>query len=164
MGAVELSLCRRGGHSLRADDQSARIRPHANLLDDFADLVDRFAVPPRPRPPLVPIDRPQFALCVGPLIPDRHAMFVEITHVRVATQKPEQLVNNGLEMQLFCGERGETVAEGKPRLGAENGISARAGAIRLELAFIEDKAEQVEVLNHLREEITREEQSWQEEE
>ena len=38
----------------------------------------------------------------------------------------------------------EAVLQRKPRLRAEHGIRARAGAIGFELALVQDKAEQIE--------------------
>ena len=51
-------------------------------------------------------------------------------------------------MDFFRGDQRKTVPQRKPRLGAEHGISAGAGAVGLELAMFEDVPEQIEVLNH----------------
>ena len=45
--------------------------------------------------------RAEIAVLVGPLIPDRDAVFLEIGDVRVAGQKPQQLVDDRFQMQLF---------------------------------------------------------------
>ena len=51
-------------------------------------------------------------------------------------------------MQFLGCECGEIFAQIKPHLRAENGKRARARAVGLELAVIEDVPEQIEVLNH----------------
>ena len=56
-------------------------------------------------------------------------MLVQITNVGVAAQKPEQLVNDRLEMQLLRCQQRKTFTQIEPRLRAENGDRSRAGAI-----------------------------------
>ena len=54
-----------------------------------------------------------------------------------------------LSVQLLGGEQRETVrANRKPRLRAEHGKRAGAGAVGLELAVFQDVPQQIEVLNH----------------
>ena len=50
-----------------------------------------------PVAPLRAIDAAQVAVLVRPFVPDRHAVVVETFDVRVAAQKPEQFVDDGLE-------------------------------------------------------------------
>jgi hypothetical protein len=57
-------------------------------------------------------------------------------------------------MQLLRRKRGEILAQIEPRLRAENGKRARARAVGLELAVIEDVPEQIEVLNHREKNLT----------
>jgi hypothetical protein len=45
-----------------------------------------------PGAPLPAVDRAELAALVGPLVPDRHAVLVQIAHVGVALQEPQQLV------------------------------------------------------------------------
>ena len=52
-------------------------------------------------------------------------------------------------MELFCGEKRKPLAEIKSLLGTEKGIGASAGAVRLEAALIEDKAEEAMILLHV---------------
>src|SRR4051794_13301147 len=88
------------GHVPGAHDQSPRIGLRANLFDHFANLIDRFARPPGPRPPLAAIDGPQLALSVGPFVPNRYAMLVEITDISFAAEEPQEFVDDRLEMHL----------------------------------------------------------------
>jgi hypothetical protein len=75
-------------------------------------------------------------------------MLVEPFDVRVAAQKPEQLVNDGLGVDLFRGEQRKTSRKSEPDLRAKHGIRAGARAVGLELAVFEDVPQQIEVLNH----------------
>ena len=61
-----------------------------------------FAVPIAP---LRAINAAEISFFVRPLIPNRDAVFVEIFDVRVAAQEPEQLVNDRLDVQLFCRQQ-----------------------------------------------------------
>lgn len=56
-------------------------------------------------------------------------------------------------MQFFGRENWKTVPQIKPRLCAEHGIGARAGAVGLELAVFEHVPQQIEVLSHRRENL-----------
>jgi hypothetical protein len=50
-------------------------------------------------------------------------VLIEITNIRVAAQKPKQLVNDGFDVQLFRREQREPWslrAQIKPRLRAED--------------------------------------------
>ena len=80
----------------------------------------RAAVGRAPVAPLRAVDAAQVAVLVRPLVPDRHAVFVEIFDVRVAAQKPEQLVNDGLGVQLFRGEQRETIRAADTAICAPN--------------------------------------------
>src|SRR5208283_5099293 len=91
---------------------------------------------------------------VRPFVPDGHAMLVEPFDVRVAAQKPEQLVNDGLGVNLLRGEQRKRFAQRTTDLRAENGKRARARAVGLELAMFVDVAQQIEVWNHRGENLT----------
>ncbi len=104
--------------------QPPALRIRFDLCDQIIDLVHSRAVCPAPIAPLCAINTTELAVFIGPFIPDRHAVLVEITSVGVAAQEPEQLINDGFDVQLFCGEQREprpVLAQIKPRLRAENG-------------------------------------------
>ena len=101
--------------------------------------------------PLFSINWAEFTgFFVRPFIPDGHAVLLQPAHIRLTAQEPEQFIDYGFEVQLFCRQRGKTLAQIKPRLRAEHGECARAGAVSLELAVFEDVPQQIEVLNHRR--------------
>ena len=58
------------------DDDPARVRVRLDLSDDFAYLINVFPVGRRPRPPLNPVNRTQFAVLIGPLVPDADIVLV----------------------------------------------------------------------------------------
>ena len=60
-----------------------------------------------------------------------------------------ELVNDGLEMKLLCGEQWKTFSQINSRLRAEDRESASAGAIVALLPVIENKMEKFVILTHL---------------
>ena len=132
----------------RADDVPARVGVPLKLCDDLVNLVHAAAVGRAPVAPLRAIDAAEVAVGVGPFVPDGHAALLQPLYVRLAAQEPEQFVEDGLEMKLLRGEGGETRAQVEARLRAEDGVGPGAGAVGLELAFVEDVLEQVEIWLH----------------
>src|SRR3990172_7199164 len=118
------------------------------LLDHLGDLVDSLPAGGLPGAPLGAVDRAQLALLVGPLVPDAHAALLQVAYVGIAVQDPEQLVNDGLNVQLLGGEQGVAGLQVVARLVAEDGQGACAGAVLFAKAVIEDMSEQVQVLLH----------------
>ncbi len=123
----------------RADDVPAGIGAFLDLLDDAVDLVDGAAVGRAPVAPLRAVHAAEVAIGVGPLVPDGHAAFLQPLHVRLTAQEPEQLVEDALHVQLLRREQREGIAQREPRLRAEDGVGAGAGAIGLVLALVEDE-------------------------
>src|SRR6267378_3599354 len=77
-----------------ADYQPARIGIRFNLINYLADLIYRASIRTLPRSPLRPIHRPEFTILAGPFVPDVNVVFLEISDVGLASQEPEQLVDN----------------------------------------------------------------------
>jgi hypothetical protein len=132
----------------RADDVPPAVGIFFDLRDRVVNLVERTAVGGAPVRPLRAIDAAQISVRVRPFVPDRHAVIIEPFDIRVAAQKPEQLVNDGFRVDFFRGEQRKRIAQRTADLRAENGKRARARAVGLELAVLEDVPEQIEVLNH----------------
>ena len=76
------------------DDMPPRMRIAEEAVDQEPDLVDSPAFRSRPGAPLLAVNRAEFALRVLPLVPDRHAVFLEIAGVRFPAEKPQQLVDD----------------------------------------------------------------------
>src|SRR5215470_16850692 len=130
------------------DDQPARIGIAADFIDHIGDLIDAAAVRRRPRAPLVAVDRTEIAVLVGPFIPDAHAVLVEIFDIGIAAQEPEQLVDDGFDVQLLGGEKGKATPKVEAHLMAEDRARADAGAVALFDALAEHAFHQVEILAH----------------
>ena len=104
----------------RVHDQAPALRIFFDLRDDIVDLIDAHAILAAPIAPLRAVNAPEVAMFIRPLVPNRHAVLVEITNVGVAAQEPEQLVDDRFEMQLLCREQRKIFAQIKPRLRAED--------------------------------------------
>src|SRR4030095_1328003 len=109
-----------------ADDQPPRIGIRFDLLENLSHLVDLSAVGSGPRAPLLAVDRPQLAVFISPLVPDRNAAFLEVADVRLAAQEPEQLVNDRPRVQLLRSYERKTLPQVESHLIAKD--AQRAGA------------------------------------
>src|SRR3954451_11161242 len=112
----------------------------------LGDLVYLPAFRRAPVAPLVAVDRPELSHRVGPLVPDRHASLLQPLHIGVAAQEPQQLVDDGFEMQLFRRQQREGGLEPEAQLPAEHRQRAGPGAVALARAVGKHFGEQVEIL------------------
>src|SRR5690554_3232947 len=71
------------------DDQAPGVGFGANLVDDFADLVDNAAVVALPAAPLFTVDGAQVAVFEGPFVPDADFAFRQPGVVGGAFQEPQ---------------------------------------------------------------------------
>src|SRR5262249_40034940 len=101
------------------DDEAARIRIAPDRFDDARHLVDGPTVRPRPRTPLPAVHRPEVAMFIGPFVPDRHPMIVEILDIGIAGEEPEQLVDDRLEVELLGRRQRKAQAEVESHLFPE---------------------------------------------
>ena len=151
---LEEAVAGRQGHEVKlagipgADHEASAGGVVLDLFDDLFDLVDAAAFGRFPVGPLGAVDAAEVAVFVGPFIPDADFVFVEVSGVGVAFEKPEQLVDNGAQVQFLGRQAGEAFAQVEARLGSEDGIGAGAGAVAAELAVVEYVLEQVEILLH----------------
>ena len=130
------------------DDEAAAVRIFLNVLDNSGDLIDDGAVRAAPGAPLRAIDAAEVAVFIGPFIPDGDLVFLEGADVCIALEEPKEFVDDGAEVEFFCGEEGEGVAEVEAFLRAENRKCAGAGAVGFWSAGFEDEAEEAMVLLH----------------
>jgi len=156
VGDVELkeAVARRQGHLVdlpgvpRADQVAARVGVVFERVDHRGDLVDVAAVGRGEGPPLAAVDRAQFAVGVGPGVPDFDAVLLQVGDVGVALEKPQQLVDDRFEVQFFGGQHREAGSEVVADLPAEERAGAGAGAVALGRAVVEDVLQEVEVGPH----------------
>jgi hypothetical protein len=83
-----------------------------------------------------PIDRTEIAVRVGPLVPDRHAAFAKIANVGIAAQEPQQLADDGAQMQALGRQHWKAPAEIEAHLMAEEAASPGARAIGFHCAAV----------------------------
>ncbi len=119
------------GHVPGADDDAPRIGIVADGLDRLANLVDKAAVVVGPRAPLVAVDMPQVAVGIGPLVPDADAVLLEILHIGIPAQEPEQFVDNRLEVELLGRQQREAVVQTEAHLVPEDAGRARSRPVFL---------------------------------
>src|SRR5437764_11988594 len=101
-----------------------------------------------PASPLVSVNRSKVAVRVGPLVPDRHAVRVQRANVRFTPQKPQQLVDDRLCVDLLRSQQWKAAAEIAAHLIAENRQRPRPRAIVLALTAIADVTEEIEIGLH----------------
>lgn len=140
---LKQAMARRQRHAIDvgripgADDEAARIRVAPDGIDDIADLIDDAAVGRGPRAPLPAVDRPEFALGVGPFVPDRHAMVTQVFDVGVAGQKPQKFVDDRLEVQLLGRQKRKSLCEVEAHLMTKNRSCPSSSAIRSIDTFVD---------------------------
>ena len=137
------------GHVPCAHNDAARIGIVLDVVDRLRNLVDEAAVVARPRAPLVAVDVAQAAVGVGPFVPYAHAVLLQVGHISVAAQEPQQFVDYRFEMELFCGEQWESVGEVESHLVAEHASGSGSGAVGFLHSLGEDVLQKVEILLHM---------------
>ena len=151
VGHVELEEGVAGGqvhvlevaHVPCVDDDAPAVGVVPDGVDDLLYLVYVASLVVGPRAPLVAVDVSEVAIRVGPLVPDAHAVVLQVLDIGVAIEEPEQLVDDGLEVQLLGGEAGEALLEVEPHLVAKHTDGACARAVALLYTLREDAVEQV---------------------
>ena len=136
------------GHVPGRHDQPARIGVALDLRDEFSDLVDVLAVGRGPRAPLGAVDGAQFAIGIGPFVPDCHAVVLQPAHVGRALEEPQQFIDDGLDVDLLGGHQRKAVLQVEAHLVPEHGARAGAGAVGFVGAMFVDMAHQGEIGLH----------------
>ena len=151
---LEQAVAGRQGHLLYLGgvpgrhQQAAAVGVFFYLFDDIGDLVDGAAVAIGPRAPLRTVDGTQVAVLVGPLVPDSHAVVLQIFHIGIARQEPQQLVDNRFQMKFLGRQAGESLVQIEPHLIAESTDGARSGAVALFVASFNNVRQHIEILFH----------------
>ena len=89
------------------------------------------------------IDGSEFSVFVSPLVPDAYTMLLQVFHVRVAFQEPQQFVDDRLQMEFLGGEQRESVVEVVTALGAEDADGSCTCTVTFLSAFCQDTIEDV---------------------
>src|SRR5438309_9853469 len=117
-------------------------------MDDLRDLFDRAPFRQGPAAPLRAVHRPELAVRVGPLVPDGDAALLQPADVGLASQEPEQLVDDRLEMNFLGGQQRKAGRQVESHLPAEGGQRAGARAVVLSVTVLEHVTHEIEVLLH----------------
>lgn len=137
------------GNIPRAHYNAARVGIILYGINHLRDLVDVPAIIVGPRTPLVSVYVSEVSIGVGPFVPYPHPVLLQIMHIGVATQEPQQLIYYRFQVQLFSSQQRETVVEVETHLVAKHATSAGAGTVGLEHSVIAHMAQQVEILFHV---------------
>ena len=113
------------------------------LVDDILYLVNDTAIVVGPGAPLVTVDGTQLAVLVGPLVPDAHAVFLQILHVGIAVEEPQQLVDDRLQVQFLRRQQRKTVLHVVTTLCAKNAQGAGTCTVTLLGTLAEDTVKYV---------------------
>lgn len=113
----------------QAETIRRRLRRRLDHADELRDLVYAFSRVERlavlyltrrlkygERAPLAAVNRPQFALFVGPLVADGHPVFIQVADIRVAGKEPQKFMDDRAQVQPFRRYQRETVCEAIRRL------------------------------------------------
>ena len=94
------------------------------------------------------VDRSEIAVFIRPFIPDRHTMVLKILYIRISCNKPQQFIDDGLEMNfLGCQER-KTFAQVITHLITEHTLGAGSGAVTFHSSVFTDMFQKFEILLH----------------
>src|SRR5690606_11446138 len=151
---LEERVTRRQRHPLEladvpcADDDPPRVRISADQLDRARDLIDLARVGGLPPAPLRTVDRPELAPLVRPLVPDRHAVALQVLDVGVPGEEPQKLVDDRAHMQLLRRQQREAVREIEAHLMAEHAECPGSGAVAFPHAALAYRPQQIKVLPH----------------
>src|SRR5689334_15139902 len=75
-------------------------------------------------------------------------MLVEKAYVGITPEKPQQFVNNGLQVAFFGRDERKTFTQIKPDLVAKYGKRPRTGAVGFFMSMFKDMLHEFEILAH----------------
>ena len=137
------------GHVPCRNDDAPAVGIMFQVIHSLLYLVDMSTRIVGPGTPLVSIDMTQVTcLGVGPLVPDTHAMLLEVTHIGVTLQEPEKFVDDGLEMNLLGGEQRKALLKVITALMTKNADGTCTCAVMLLHALIKYLLHQIKILSH----------------
>ena len=136
------------GHVPCTHNQTARVGVGLDVVYQLRYLVDVRAVRCRPRAPLIAVNVPQIAVGVGPLIPNAHAIVLQIFDIGVACQKPQQLVDYRFQVQFFSCQARKSVIQIETHLITESAYCACSRAVAFGVASFQNVRQHVKILLH----------------
>jgi hypothetical protein len=121
-----------------------------DLLHHVCQLIDGTAIRRGPGAPLFSVDGAELAALVRPFVPDAHTVLAQILDIGRAHEEPQQLVNDGFDVQLLGRDQREALRQVEAHLVAEYAQRARTRAIVLAGAVRADVAQKIEILPHIK--------------
>ena len=94
------------------------------------------------------IDRSEVSVFVGPFIPDRHSVVLQVLDIRIPGDEPEKFIDDGFQVDFLCRQEGKSFRQVETHLVSENALGADAGTVGFHDAVFADMTKQVEVLFH----------------
>jgi hypothetical protein len=90
----------------------------------------------------------QFAFLVRPFVPYRNIVFLQISDIGIALEKPQELVDDGFQVQFLGSHHGKPVCQIEPHLMAEDAIGTGSRAVVFPDAILAHAVEEIEILLH----------------
>lgn len=117
-------------------------------VDNLRELVNLSASGFGKTPPLVAVHWTQVSVLVGPLVPDAHPVVFEVFDVRISAYEPQKFIYDGLEVDLFGGQKRKALREVEAHLVSEDAFGPHACAVGLDCAVIKNILKEIKVLFH----------------
>ncbi len=117
------------GHVPCAHNDAAAVGVAFERVDDLLNLVNMTAIGSGPAAPLHAVNGAKVTVFAGPFVPDRHVAFFQPVVVARACQEPQQLLNDGPQVNLLGGHQRESFVQIKAHLVAKHALGARACAV-----------------------------------
>ena len=135
-------------HVPGGDDEPSRIRIAPDFLQHPADLVVGAALRTFPGAPLLAVDRAEVAVLVGPFVPDRDAMRLQIGDIGVAPKEPDQFPDDRFEMEFLRRDEGETLRSNRTAAAGRRATGPPCRSDPLYRAVVQRVAHEVEIGAH----------------
>ena len=117
------------GHVPCAHDDAAAVGVGFEGVNDLLNLVNVAAIWCGPAAPLHAIHRTEVTIFAGPLVPNGDVAFFEPVVVARSRQEPQQLLDDGAQVNLFGGHQRKALVKVKAHLVAKHALGARACAV-----------------------------------
>ena len=136
------------GHIPGADNHPAAVGIVFDLVNNVLHLVYHHPAGAFPTAPLLAIHRPQVAIGIGPFVLDADIMILQVFDIRIALQKPQQFVNDALQVCLLGSNQRKSLTEVETHLVAENTAGTGTGAVAFIGPGIDDMLKKIKILLH----------------
>ena len=119
-----------------------------NVINHPRQLVNAVSVGALPGTPLATVYRAQLAVLVGPFIPYCYTVFVQISQLGFAVNKPQQFVHHRRKVNLLAGQQGKACGQIATQLLGKQRARANTGAVIPGGALFQNLAQQLQISLH----------------